>query len=121
MFNHHEETLTAPNEEHRAARRSNLIWRGERWEAPENLHRRSLLIHVVRGALHCEADNNVWITPPTMVLWLPGGTLHNAYAYGDFESYAVWVDASYSTLGGSNDCQSVQQRSGGCVGGALWS
>jgi hypothetical protein len=43
--------------------------------------------------LHCEADNNVWITPPTMVLWLPGGTLHNAYAYGDFESYAVWVDA----------------------------
>lgn len=93
MFNHHEKTLTAPNEEHRAARRSNLIWRGERWEAPENLHRRSLLIHVVRGALHCEADNNVWITPPTMVLWLPGGTLHNAYAYGDFESYAVWVDA----------------------------
>jgi AraC-like DNA-binding protein len=86
-------TLDVSGEVHSAARRSNLIWRGQRWEAPENLHQRSLLIHVIRGALHCEAGNSVWITPPTMVLWLPCGTLHNAYAYGDFESYAVWVDA----------------------------
>ncbi len=78
---------------HRAARVSNLIWRGQRWQAPENLHQRSLLVYVVRGALHCEADNNIWIAPPTVVLWLPSGTLHNAYAYGDYESYAVWVDA----------------------------
>jgi AraC-like DNA-binding protein len=77
-----------------AAQTSNLIWRGQRWEAPENLHQRSLLIYVVRGALHCEAGSDVWIAPPTMVLWLPGGTLHNAYAYGDFQSYAVWVDAT---------------------------
>jgi len=28
-----------------------------------------------------------------MVLWLPGGTLHSAYAYGDYASFAVWVDA----------------------------
>lgn len=82
-----------PGELHAAARTSNLIWRGQRWEAPENLHQRSLLIYVVRGALHCEADNNVWIAPPTTVLWLPGGTLHEAYAYGDYGSYAVWVDA----------------------------
>jgi len=80
-------------ETHSAARTSNLIWRGQRWEAPENLHQRSLLIYVVRGALHCEADGNVWIAPPTVVLWLPGGTPHNAYAYGEYESYAVWVDA----------------------------
>ena len=89
----HEENAMDCDEEQRAARTSNLIWRGQRWEAPENLHSRSLLIYVVRGALHCEAENNVWIAPPTMVLWLPGGTLHNAYAYGDFQSFAVWVDA----------------------------
>jgi AraC-like DNA-binding protein len=82
-----------PKEVHAAARASNLIWRGRRWEAPENLHQRSLLIYVVQGALHCESGNDVWITPPTMVLWLPGGTLHNAYAYGDFQSFSVWVDA----------------------------
>jgi AraC-like DNA-binding protein len=76
-----------------AAQSSNLIWRERRWEAPENLHQRSLLIYVVQGALHCEAGGDVWIAPPTMVLWLPGGTLHNAYAYGDFQSYAIWVDA----------------------------
>ena len=93
ILNSDREALNADTDAQRAAQRSNLIWRGQRWEAPENLHQRSLLIHVVRGALHCETESNVWITPPTMVLWLPGGTFHNAYAYGDFESYAVWVDA----------------------------
>jgi len=71
---------------------SKLVWRGQRWEAPRNLHQRSLLIYVVRGALHCEAGNNIWITPPTMVLWLPGGTFHSAYAYGDYASYGIWLD-----------------------------
>ena len=84
---------SSAGEVHLAARASNLIWRGQRWEAPENLHQRGLLNYVVRGALHCEAADTVWITPPTMVFWLPGGTLHNAYAYGNFESHAVWVDA----------------------------
>jgi AraC-like DNA-binding protein len=85
--------MASQNDVKAAAQTSNLIWRGQRWEAPENLHQRSLLIYVVRGALHCEAGSDVWIVPPTMVLWLPGGTLHNAYAYGDFQSYSVWVDA----------------------------
>jgi AraC-like DNA-binding protein len=93
MTGSEEEELTALYEVHRAARTSNLIWQGHRWEAPQNLHQRSLLIYVVRGALHCEADNNIWIAPSTMVLWLPCGTLHNAYAYGDYACYAVWVDA----------------------------
>jgi len=90
----HEADCPLPDRMMPAAQTSNLIWRERRWEAPENLHQRSLLIYVVQGALHCEAGSDVWITPPTMVLWLPGGTLHNAYAYGDFQSYSVWVDAS---------------------------
>lgn len=94
MFGHAGENSAANGGGYPAARTSNLIWRGQRWEAPENLHQRSLLIYVVSGALHCEAENDVWIAPPTVVLWLPGGTAHNAYAYGDFESYSVWVDAS---------------------------
>jgi len=81
------------DEPHSAVQPSQLIWRRQRWEAPRNLHQRSLLIYVVRGALHCEAENNIWITPPTMVLWLPRGTFHEAYAYGDYSSYGVWVDA----------------------------
>jgi len=44
---------SAAGEVDRAARTSNLVWRGQRWEAPENLHQRALLIYVVRGALHC--------------------------------------------------------------------
>ncbi len=93
MFRHDEATPTTPGEGHRAARGSNLIWRGERWEAPQGLHQRSLFIYVVRGALHCEANSSIWIAPPTTVLWLPAGTEHKAYAYGDYESFAVWVDS----------------------------
>lgn len=93
MFNRDAVHAALPDEVHPAARTSNLIWRGQRWEAPANLHQRSLLIYVVRGALHCEARQDVWIAPPSTVLWLPGGTFHKAYAYGQFESYSVWVDA----------------------------
>ena len=77
----------------RAVQTSNLTWTGQRWEAPQNLHQRSLLIYVSRGALHCDVDTNIWIAPASVVLWLPGGTLHNAYAYGEYESYAIWVDS----------------------------
>jgi AraC-like DNA-binding protein len=88
-----EQKSASPDAADRAVQTSNLIWRRQRWEAPKNLHQRSLLVYVVRGALHCEAVNNIWIAPPTMLLWLPGGTFHNAYAYGDYASYGVWVDA----------------------------
>jgi AraC-like DNA-binding protein len=93
MFSSEDKRPTVSDEATPAVQTSKLIWRRQRWEAPKNLHQRSLLIYVVRGALHCEADKNIWIAPPTMVLWLPGGTFHNAYAYGDYASYGVWVDA----------------------------
>jgi AraC-like DNA-binding protein len=93
MLGSEDETSAASDEVPPAIQKSQLIWRRQRWEAPKNLHQRSLLVYVIRGALHCEADNNIWITPPTMVLWLPRGMFHNAYAYGDYASYGVWVDA----------------------------
>jgi len=93
MFSREEGNSIAPDEARRAVQASKLIWRRQRWEAPKSIHQRSLLIYVIRGALHCEADNNIWIAPPTTVLWLPANTVHTAYAYGDYASYGVWVDA----------------------------
>lgn len=89
------------NVSHRAVRTSNLVWSGKRWEAPRNVNSDSLLIYVTRGALHCEADDNIWIAPPNVILWLPSGIIHNAYAYGKYESYTVRVDPDVSL---PNEC-----------------
>ena len=78
----------------RAEGANRAVTNSKRWEAPENQHDRALLVYVTRGALHCEVDNDIWITPTSGILWLPSGTIHHAYAYGRFESYSVWVESS---------------------------
>ncbi|RLM28246.1 AraC family transcriptional regulator [Brenneria alni] len=76
---------------------SRFVWGGQRWEAPKSQHRKSVLIYVAQGVLHCEVGRDVWIVPPQRALWLPRGVMHSAYAFGKLESYVVWVDGDGQT------------------------
>lgn len=43
---------------------------------PEHAHGSDQLIYATRGVMEISADQSLWLTPPHLGVWIPGGTRH---------------------------------------------
>ena len=62
------------------------------WEYVTHSHRKAQLFYSVRGVLHCEIEDGIWIVPPQCALWIPGGLPHSARGSGETECYCLFVE-----------------------------
>lgn len=46
------------------------------YNIPEHVHGSDQLIHATRGVMEISADQSLWLTPPHLAVWIPGGTRH---------------------------------------------
>lgn len=62
------------------------------WELARHHHRKAQLFYSVRGILHCEIDDGVWIVPPQCAVWIPGDMPHAVRGSGESECYCLFVE-----------------------------
>ncbi|XDF37359.1 helix-turn-helix transcriptional regulator [Paracidovorax avenae] len=62
------------------------------WENARHRHRKAQLIYSVRGILHCEIEDGVWIVPPQCAIWIPGDLPHAARGSGETECHCLFVE-----------------------------
>lgn len=62
------------------------------WENARHQHRKAQLIYSVRGILHCQIADGVWIVPPQCAIWIPGDLPHEARGAGETECYCLFVE-----------------------------
>ncbi|MHC1481342.1 AraC family transcriptional regulator [Frateuria aurantia] len=62
------------------------------WERATHLHRKAQLLYSVRGLLHCQVEDGIWLVPPQCALWIPGGLPHAVRGSGEAECYCLFVE-----------------------------
>lgn len=62
------------------------------WEHAQHSHRKAQLLFTLRGIIHCEIEDGVWIVPPQCAVWIPGGLPHAARGSGETECYCLFVE-----------------------------
>ncbi|MFC6298054.1 helix-turn-helix domain-containing protein [Pseudomonas sp. CCM 7893] len=62
------------------------------WEHAQHRHRKGQLLYTLRGIIHCEVEEGIWIVPPQCALWIPGGMLHAARGSGEAECYCLLIE-----------------------------
>lgn len=67
-----------------------MVTRGK--AIPVHEHRKAQLVFNVRGAIRCEAGQNVWIVPPHCAIWVPSKTSHSLIFAGSVEACILYVD-----------------------------
>ncbi|QJI28904.1 helix-turn-helix transcriptional regulator [Pseudomonas sp. ADAK18] len=64
----------------------------ERWEHAQHQHRRGQLMYTLRGVIHCDIEEGIWIVPPQCALWIPGGISHAARGSGEAQVYCLLIE-----------------------------
>jgi len=62
------------------------------WENARHQHHKAQLIYSVRGILHCEMEDGVWIVPPQCAIWIPSDLPHSARGSGETECHCLFVE-----------------------------
>ncbi|AVT12580.1 AraC family transcriptional regulator [Paracidovorax avenae] len=62
------------------------------WENARHQHHKAQLIYSVRGILHCEIEDGVWIVPPQCAIWIPGDLPHSARGSGETEVHCLFIE-----------------------------
>lgn len=55
-------------------------------------HRKAQLLYTLRGVMHCEVSNAVWVVPAHCAVWIPGGLPHATFGTGNVEALGMFFD-----------------------------
>jgi AraC-like DNA-binding protein len=62
------------------------------WEYARHQHRKAQLLYSVRGILHCEIEDGLWIVPSRCAIWIPGNLAHSVRSLGMAECHCLFVE-----------------------------
>lgn len=67
-------------------------------EISRHQHRKGQLILVLKGAVLCEAENIMWLTPSQHAVWIPGGASHANRITSNANICIVFIEPNVKTM-----------------------
>ncbi len=64
----------------------------QEWESTHHCHHKAQLLYSLRGTIHCQIQDGVWIVPPQCAVWIPSNLPHAARGSGETECYCLFID-----------------------------